>query len=148
VTVWFFTTGYKGAAEQELVVTWIAFYGLALLSTGLFRATFPRVPRLCFLVIGLGDTSDKKTWSGDLPANLPNVCHGRHVRSLSSHLRSLRVATGTRRRNRNNLPSNERCSTSRKLDKIIHEKWRLAIMALLASRRVLVVPGAQSRIKK
>ena len=25
VTVWFFTTGYKGAAEQELVVVWIAF---------------------------------------------------------------------------------------------------------------------------
>ena len=36
MTVWFFTTGYKGAAEQELVVVWIAFYGLALLSTGLF----------------------------------------------------------------------------------------------------------------
>ena len=36
VTLWFLVSGYKGAAEQELVVAWIAFYGLALLSTGLF----------------------------------------------------------------------------------------------------------------
>ena len=34
--LWFLISGYKGAAEQELVVAWIAFYGLALLSTGLF----------------------------------------------------------------------------------------------------------------
>jgi hypothetical protein len=36
VTLWFLVSGYKGTAEQELVVVWIAFYGLALLSTGLF----------------------------------------------------------------------------------------------------------------
>src|SRR5262249_31949686 len=36
VTLWFLVSGYKGAAEQELVVVWIAFYGLALLSTALF----------------------------------------------------------------------------------------------------------------
>jgi hypothetical protein len=36
VTLWFLVKGYKGATEQELVVPWIVFYGLALLSTGLF----------------------------------------------------------------------------------------------------------------
>jgi hypothetical protein len=35
-TGWFLTTGYLGAAEQDLVVVWIAFYGLMLLSTALF----------------------------------------------------------------------------------------------------------------
>jgi hypothetical protein len=35
-TLWFFQTGYFGARELELVVVWVAFYGLALLSTGLF----------------------------------------------------------------------------------------------------------------
>jgi hypothetical protein len=35
-TGWFLTTGYLGAAELDLVVVWIAFYGLMLLSTTLF----------------------------------------------------------------------------------------------------------------
>ncbi|MEY2486575.1 MAG: hypothetical protein QOH39_2223 [Verrucomicrobiota bacterium] len=35
-TLWFFQTGYLGGQELELVVVWVAFYGLALLSTGLF----------------------------------------------------------------------------------------------------------------
>jgi hypothetical protein len=37
-TGWFFTTGYLGAQELDLVVVWIAFYGLMLLSTSLFAA--------------------------------------------------------------------------------------------------------------
>lgn len=35
-TLWFFETGYLGARELELVSVWVAFYGLALLSTALF----------------------------------------------------------------------------------------------------------------
>lgn len=35
-TGWFFTTGYIGAQELNLVVVWIAFYGLMLLSASLF----------------------------------------------------------------------------------------------------------------
>jgi hypothetical protein len=35
-TLWFFQTGYLGAQELQLVGVWVAFYGLALLSTALF----------------------------------------------------------------------------------------------------------------
>src|SRR4029077_8134219 len=35
-TIWFLRTGYLGAVEMELVVVWVVFYGLALLSTALF----------------------------------------------------------------------------------------------------------------
>jgi small-conductance mechanosensitive channel len=35
-TLWFYTTGFKGGTEIDLVVVWVAFYGLALLSTALF----------------------------------------------------------------------------------------------------------------
>ena len=35
-TIWFLKIGYLGAVELELVVVWVVFYGLALLSTALF----------------------------------------------------------------------------------------------------------------
>jgi hypothetical protein len=35
-TVWFYAVGSKGGTEIELVMVWVAFYGLALLSTSLF----------------------------------------------------------------------------------------------------------------
>jgi hypothetical protein len=35
-TIWFVQTGYLGAQELQLVAVWVAFYGLALLSTSLF----------------------------------------------------------------------------------------------------------------
>ncbi len=35
-TIWFIKRGYLGAQELQLVGVWVAFYGLALLSTGLF----------------------------------------------------------------------------------------------------------------
>ena len=35
-TCWFLGTGFMGATELQLVVVWVAFYGLALLSTALF----------------------------------------------------------------------------------------------------------------
>ena len=35
-TAWFLKVGYLGGVELELVVVWVVFYGLALLSTALF----------------------------------------------------------------------------------------------------------------
>lgn len=75
VTVWFFTTGYKGAAEQELVVPWIAFYGLALLSTGLFAPRSLVYLGCAFLLSALAIPAIRNV-IGDLPANLPNVAMG------------------------------------------------------------------------
>ena len=75
VTVWFFTTGYKGAAEQELVVTWIAFYGLALLSMGLFAPRSLVYLGCAFLLSALAIPAIRNV-IGDLPANLPNVAMG------------------------------------------------------------------------
>jgi hypothetical protein len=75
VTLWFLASGYKGAAEQELVVVWMAFYGLALLSTGLFA---PRsLVRLgwAFLLTALALLVLRNA-TGDLPANLPNIAMG------------------------------------------------------------------------
>jgi hypothetical protein len=75
VTLWFLASGYKGAAEQELVVVWMAFYGLALLSTGLFA---PRsLVRLgwAFLLTALALLALRNA-TRDLPANLPNVAMG------------------------------------------------------------------------
>ena len=75
VTVWFFTTGYKGAAEQELIVAWIAFYGLALLSTGLFAPRSLVCLGWAFLLTALALPALRNA-VGDLPANLPNIAMG------------------------------------------------------------------------
>ena len=39
-TSWFLSTGYLGGAEVELVIAWIAFYGLTLLSTSAFAPSY------------------------------------------------------------------------------------------------------------
>lgn len=75
VTVWFFTTGYKGAAEQELVVAWIAFYGLALLSTGLFAPRSLVCLGWAFLLTALAIPALRNA-GGDLPVNLPTIAMG------------------------------------------------------------------------
>jgi len=75
VTVWFLTSGYKGAAEQELVVTWIAFYGLALLCTGLFAPRSLACLGWAFLLSALTLPALRNA-VGDLPANLPNIAMG------------------------------------------------------------------------
>jgi hypothetical protein len=75
VTVWFFTTGYKGAAEQELVVVWIAFYGLSLLSSGLFAPRSLVYLGWAFLLSALAIPAGRNV-IGDLPASLPNVAMG------------------------------------------------------------------------
>ena len=52
-TSWFFTTGYLGAAELELVVVWIVFYGLMLLSTAFFAPPAIALLGWAFLLTGL-----------------------------------------------------------------------------------------------
>jgi hypothetical protein len=75
VTLWFLVAGYKGATEQELVVVWIAFYGLALLSTGLFAPRSLVCLGWAFLLTALALPALKNVVA-DLPANLPNIAMG------------------------------------------------------------------------
>ena len=75
VTLWFLVSGYKGAAEQELVVAWIAFYGLALLSTGLFAPRSLVCLGWAFFLTALALPALRNV-AGDLPANLPNIAMG------------------------------------------------------------------------
>ena len=75
VTLWFLVSGYKGAAEQELVVAWIAFYGLALLSTALFAPRSLVCLGWAFLLTALALPALRNA-VGDLPANLPTIAMG------------------------------------------------------------------------
>ena len=75
VTVWFLVSGYKGAAEQQLVVLWIAFYGLALLSTALFAPRSLVCLGWAFLLTALALPALRNA-VGELPANLPNLAMG------------------------------------------------------------------------
>jgi hypothetical protein len=75
VTLWFLVSGYKGATEQELVVVWIAFYGLALLSTALFAPRSLVCLGWAFLLTALALPALKNV-VGDLPGNLANVAMG------------------------------------------------------------------------
>ena len=75
VTSWFLISGYKGAAEQELVVVWIAFYGLALLSTGLFAPRSLVCLGWAFLLTALALPALGNVVA-ELPANLPNLAMG------------------------------------------------------------------------
>ena len=75
VTLWFLVSGYKGAAEQELVVVWIAFYGLALLSTALFAPRSLVCLGWAFLITALALPALRNV-IGDLPANLSNIAMG------------------------------------------------------------------------
>ena len=52
-TTWFYSTGYLGGAELELVVIWIVSYGLALLSTTLFAPRSLVLLGWAFLLSGL-----------------------------------------------------------------------------------------------
>ena len=52
-TLWFYQTGYLGAQELELVVVWVSFYGLALLSTALFAPSSLGLLGWAFLLTGV-----------------------------------------------------------------------------------------------
>jgi hypothetical protein len=75
VTIWFLVAGYNGAAEQEVVVVWIAFYGLALLSTALFAPRSLVCLGWAFLLTALALPALKNVVA-ELPANLPNIAMG------------------------------------------------------------------------
>ena len=75
VTLWFLVFGYKGATELELVVVWIAFYGLALLSTGLFAPRSLACLGWAFLLTALILPALKNA-AGDSLASLPNIAMG------------------------------------------------------------------------
>jgi hypothetical protein len=78
-TGWFLTTGYLGAAEQDLVVVWIAFYGLMLLSTALFAPRSLALLGWAFLLTSLSvpvfsDVIDDRV--GSVPTVLMGVTFG------------------------------------------------------------------------
>ena len=75
VTLWFLADGYRGATEPELVVAWIVFYGLALLSTGLFAPRSLVCLGWAFLLTALAIPALRNA-VGDLPANLPTIAMG------------------------------------------------------------------------
>jgi len=75
VTVWFLAAGHKGATELELVTAWIVFYGLALLSTGLFAPRSLVCLGWAFLLTALAIPALRNV-IGDLPAHLPNIVMG------------------------------------------------------------------------
>jgi hypothetical protein len=78
-TIWFFQTGYLGAQELELVTVWVAFYGLALLATGLFAPRSLSMLGWAFLLTALatpvlGDWIDRLT--DDVPDTIMGVTFG------------------------------------------------------------------------
>ena len=78
-TTWFFGTGYLGAAELDLVIVWIATYGLMLLSTSFFAPRSIALLGWAFLLTGvstpvLADKIDNLT--GNVPVTLMGVTFG------------------------------------------------------------------------
>jgi len=78
-TAWFFGTGYLGGTELDLVVVWIAAYGLVLVSTVAFA---PRSIVLlgwaCLLAaVGVPLLEEKlDLWIGDMPSLLMGLTFG------------------------------------------------------------------------
>lgn len=77
--MWFFATGYLGAAESDLVVVWIAAYGLMLLATGFFAPGSIAMLGWAFLLTGLSapilaDRID--IWTGNAPVTLMGASFG------------------------------------------------------------------------
>ena len=78
-TAWFLATGYLGGTEVELILVWIAFYGLLLLSTGWFAPRAVSLLGWCFLLTSLAvpvleDAID--TWIGSVPTVLMGATFG------------------------------------------------------------------------
>jgi hypothetical protein len=78
-TVWFLQTGYLGAQELQLVTVWVAFYGLALLATGLFSPRSLSLLGWAFLLTAvatpvLADLIDRLT--DDVPDTIMGVSFG------------------------------------------------------------------------
>ena len=74
-TLWFFQTGYLGAQELELVTVWVAFYGLALLSTNLFSPRSLTILGWAFLLTALA-TPVLNEWIDRLTDDVPDTIMG------------------------------------------------------------------------
>jgi hypothetical protein len=74
-TAWFLKIGYLGAVELELVVVWVVFYGLALLSTALFAPRSLVVLGWIVLITGVTVPVAVNALEG-LSDNAPNVIMG------------------------------------------------------------------------
>lgn len=97
-TLWFFETGYLGARELELVTVWVAFYGLALLSTTLFAPRSLTILGWAFLLSSLSipvlmNTIDDLT--DDVPNTVMGVTFGLYHLIYAVATWSRRGATGT-----------------------------------------------------
>ncbi len=78
-TIWFFKRGYLGGQELELVIVWVVFYGLALLSTALFAPRSLAILGWAFLLTGLAvptliNLVDEL--AGDVPTVLMGLAFG------------------------------------------------------------------------
>ena len=71
-TGWFITTGYLGAQELNLVVVWVAFYGLTLLSTSLFGPRSLVVLGWAFLLTSLAVPALIEVLDRYFSVNIPN----------------------------------------------------------------------------
>lgn len=74
-TIWFFKRGYLGGQELELVVIWVVFYGLALLSTALFAPRSLAILGWAFLLTGLA-VPTLINWVDELAGDVPTVLMG------------------------------------------------------------------------
>lgn len=74
-TVWFLKLGYLSGSELELVTIWIVFYGLALLSTGLFAPRSLALLGWAFLLTGVSVPVAADIVEG-LSSDIPNFFMG------------------------------------------------------------------------
>ena len=74
-TIWFFKRGYLGGQELELVVVWVVFYGLALLSTALFAPRSLTLLGWIFLLTGISVPVLVNLFE-ELPGDVPTIVMG------------------------------------------------------------------------
>jgi hypothetical protein len=78
-TAWFFGTGYLGGTELDLVVVWIAFYGLMLVATAAFAPRSVIVLGWAFLLTAVGVPLLEEKLDlliGDMPSLLMGLTFG------------------------------------------------------------------------
>jgi len=97
-TLWFFQTGYLGAQELELVTVWVAFYGLGLLSTGLFAPQSLTILGWAFLLTALATPvlSDRIDYlTDDAPDTIMGLTFGVYhlIYALGAWSKSSRTAS-------------------------------------------------------
>jgi len=95
-TIWFFKRGYLGGQELELVVIWVVFYGLALLSAALFAPRSLAILGWAFLLTGLAipaliNLVDEL--AGDVPTVVMGLTFGLYHLIYAASTWSRRTAT-------------------------------------------------------